>query len=117
MADVEKHPATPTAHAVSKNNDDSNGVITPSSDDDLERDGEKSGAYALDASAVDASKGFRLAKDGRTVLIPQPSDDPHDPLNWNWGRKHLIVFVISACAFLPDYGSATGGVVLLVQSK
>lgn len=83
---------------------------------DLEKNGERAG-YALDANAISDNSVYQLAKDGHTVLIPQPSDDPHDPLNWTWRKKHLIVFVISVCAFLPDYGSATGGVVLLTQSK
>lgn len=26
--------------------------------------------------------GPKLAADGKTVLVPQPSDDPRDPLNW-----------------------------------
>lgn len=34
---------------------------------------------------------LKLASDGRTVLIPQPSDDPKDPLNWSWAKKHLVL--------------------------
>jgi hypothetical protein len=60
--------------------------------------------------------GFKLAKDGKTRLIPQPSDDPKDPLNWSWSRKHLILFIVSWTAFLPDYSSATGAVTLLAQA-
>ena len=51
-----------------------------------------------------------------TILLPQPSNDPHDPLNWSWTRKHLILIIISMTAFLPDYGSATGAVTLLPQA-
>lgn len=39
-----------------------------------------------------------------------------DPLNWSWAKKHLILFIISATAFLPDYGSATGAVTLIPQA-
>lgn len=55
--------------------------------------------------------GLKLASDGHTILIPQPSDDANDPL-----KKHVILFIISATAFLPDYGSATGAVTLLPQA-
>ena len=59
---------------------------------------------------------YQLANDGKTVLIPQPSSDPNDSLNWSWQKKHTILFVIAATAFLPDYGSATGAVTLIPQS-
>lgn len=58
----------------------------------------------------------KTAKDGHTVLIPQPSDSPSDSLNWTWTRKHLILIIISLASFLPDYGSATGAVTLLPQA-
>ncbi|KAF4448535.1 hypothetical protein F53441_8064 [Fusarium austroafricanum] len=60
---------------------------------------------------------LKTAKDGHTVLIPQPSDDPFDPLNWSPVKKHVILFIISFAAFLPDYGSATGAVTLIPQAK
>ncbi|RDL33009.1 Uncharacterized protein BP5553_08448 [Venustampulla echinocandica] len=59
---------------------------------------------------------LKTAKDGHTVLIPQPSDDPRDPLNWSPVKKHVILFIISFAAFLPDYGSATGAVMLIPQA-
>jgi hypothetical protein len=74
--------------------------------------------YIIDITADDAIKtsALKLAKDGRTVLIPQPSDDKNDPLNWSWARKHLILFVVAFVSFLPDYGSATGAVTLIPQA-
>ncbi|KAK3386844.1 major facilitator superfamily domain-containing protein [Podospora didyma] len=73
--------------------------------------------YIIDVdSASNDVAGLKLAKDGHTRLIPQPSDDPNDPLNWTRARKHLILFVISFASFLPDYGSATGAVTLLPQA-
>lgn len=59
---------------------------------------------------------LKLAADGHTILIPQASDDPNDPLNWSVIRKHVILFIIAFSAFLPDYGSATGAVTLLPQA-
>ncbi|KAL2211398.1 MFS general substrate transporter [Sarocladium strictum] len=59
---------------------------------------------------------LKTAKDGHTVLIPQPSDDPRDPLNWSPFKKHVILLIISFAAFLPDYGSAVGAVTLIPQA-
>lgn len=46
---------------------------------------------------------------GRTVLVPQPSDDPRDPLNWSWLKKHVVLFTLLPGCFLTDgiltYGS------------
>ena len=87
---------------------------------DLDQLGEKEG-YVLDAEkfqAEHADQGqLKLAEDKKTILIPQPSDDPEDTLNWSQAKKHLVLFIISACAFLPDYGSATGAVTLLPQAE
>jgi hypothetical protein len=33
----------------------------------------------------------KLAKDGKTVLIPQPSNDPDDVLNWTTGKKYRVL--------------------------
>jgi len=43
----------------------------------------------------------------RTVLIPQPSADSNDTLNWSWTTKRIVLFIVAATAFLADYGSAT----------
>ncbi len=69
--------------------------------------------YIVDTESGD---GVKLAKDGHTRLIPQPSDDPRDPLNWSWSKKHLMLIIVSLTAFLPDYGSATGAVTLIPQA-
>ncbi|KAL8740152.1 MAG: hypothetical protein Q9190_007115 [Brigantiaea leucoxantha] len=92
---------------------------------DLERIGERQG-YVVDTQylstagkdvGVVGSGQYKLAKDNHTILIPQPSDDPNDPLNWSTVRKHIALFVISFTAFLPDYGSATGAVTLIPQAE
>ena len=71
--------------------------------------------YITDTN-VEGRGNLRLAKDDHTVLIPQPSDDPNDPLNWSDYKKHVVLFVISFAAFLPDYGSAVGAVTLMPQA-
>lgn len=71
--------------------------------------------YVIDDA--DQSHGeLKRAPDGHTILIPQPSDDPDDPLNWSWFMKHLMLFIVSLTALLPDYGSATGAVTLIPQA-
>ncbi|KAL8998443.1 MAG: hypothetical protein Q9169_002480 [Polycauliona sp. 2 TL-2023] len=71
--------------------------------------------YILDVNQIGPDLSTKTASDGQTVLIPQPSDDPNDPLNWNQARKHVVLAVIIACTFLPDYGSATGAITLIPQ--
>lgn len=40
--------------------------------------------------------------------MPQPSDDPNDPLNWSWAKKHIILFIVALAAFGGDFGSGAG---------
>ncbi len=80
---------------------------------DLDELGQKEG-YILDSSH--AQGGLKTTADGRTILIPQPSDDVNDPLNWSQFKKNVVLVVISAMALVPDYGSATGAVALLPQA-
>lgn len=71
--------------------------------------------YALNADLYDAAD-LKLAEDGKTVLIPQPSDDPDDPLNWPNKKKLAILFTMSTIAFLPEFGSAVGIPAIVPQS-
>lgn len=45
------------------------------------------------------------ADEGEIVLIPTPSDDPNDPLNWTFRRKMLQMF----CIILYCYGGSVPG--------
>jgi hypothetical protein len=117
MADEEK--ASRQFEDISVNGEKINDADSDGRDIDLEAWGEEHG-YVLDVEVLKTItpnwKNYRLADDGKTVLIPQPSSDPNDTLTWSWKKKHLILFVIAATAFLPDYGSATGAVTLIPQS-
>ena len=106
-------PASPSSRE-SSNHEKPAGQRISTTEVDLEVVAEKEG-YVLDTSLVE-NQELKTTKDGRTVLIPQPSNSPLDPLNWSSFKKHLILFVVSATAFLPDYGSATGAVTLLPQA-
>lgn len=63
------------------------------------------------------AQGLKTTPDGNTILVPQPSDSPEDPLNWNSIRKHVVLAIVVACSFLPDYGSVTGAVTLELQGE
>lgn len=39
-----------------------------------------------------------LKAHGGIILVPQPSDDPNDPLNWPLWRRDLITFILSISA-------------------
>ena len=88
---------------------------------DLDHIGETQG-YVLDEAilrrqlGLSADAKLKTAKDGKTLLIPQPSDDPRDPLNWPAWRKHVTLLVICMAGAMGDYGSATGAITLLPQA-
>lgn len=63
----------------------------------------------------DTDGQLKHSRDGN-ILIPQPSDDPDDPLNWSSVKKHVMLLIVSFTALLPDYGSATGAVTLIPQA-
>ncbi|KAM0790327.1 hypothetical protein ACM66B_003212 [Microbotryomycetes sp. NB124-2] len=74
--------------------------------------------------------GVEFIKAGETVLVPQPSNDPKDPLNWSWPYKAgalssaiLLAFVqgfgpLSLSSQVPfyvkDFGTTTDGVINLI---
>ncbi|KAL9115509.1 MAG: hypothetical protein Q9227_000830 [Pyrenula ochraceoflavens] len=41
-------------------------------------------------------------KTGRIVLVPQPSDDPNDPLNWALWKRDLILLVLCFSAVISS---------------
>lgn len=74
-------------------------------------------AHVLDINQLGAEGlDLQTTYDGKTILIPQPSSDPNDPLNWTPLKKHVALLVISVVAFLPDFGSSMGAVTLLPQA-
>ncbi|KAI4097713.1 MAG: hypothetical protein LQ339_006692 [Xanthoria mediterranea] len=73
------------------------------------------GAHVLDAARLHG-QDIKTTPDGKTVLIPQPSIDPNDPLNWTDSQKQIMLFVISVVAFMPDFGSSMAIITLLPQA-
>ncbi|KAI9840564.1 MAG: hypothetical protein M1837_001544 [Sclerophora amabilis] len=76
-------------------------------------------AVFLDVGAAKLDDGdvgsLKLARDGHTVLVPRPSSDPQDPLNWSWHKKHAILLVVAYSAFMADFSSAAGVPTIVVQ--
>ncbi|KAI0877420.1 major facilitator superfamily domain-containing protein [Hypoxylon argillaceum] len=105
VEDIEKTPVVGSAPA--KDND---------SQEDKIHEFKESVGYEVDVDSVERADAVKLAGDGRTRLIPQPSEDPADPLNWSQRKKNLILFIVAFAALLPDYGSATGAVTLIPQA-
>ncbi len=48
------------------------------------------------------SESLKITEDG-IVLVPQPSDDPRDPLNWSWYKKHSVFLALLPGCFLTDW--------------
>jgi hypothetical protein len=47
----------------------------------------------LQASGLKKATG----KNSELVLVPQPSTDPNDPLNWPLWQRDLILFIYAFC--------------------
>lgn len=38
-----------------------------------------------------------------SVLSPQPSTSPDDPLNWSWAKKHAVLVALLPGCMLSDW--------------
>lgn len=62
----------------------------------------------IDFNAVPGTShlvNLNASKEDEIVLIPTPSDDPNDPLNWSYRRKMMQMF----CIILYCYGGSVPG--------
>lgn len=88
---------------------------------DLERLGGEH-AHALDEAVVKRELGLpsdailKKADDG-TVLIPQPTDDPRDPLYWSQTKKKIIMVMLAIAAFTCDFSAAIGSPAIIPQAQ
>ena len=83
---------------------------------DIETTEKNDGLYFVKEQGPGAAGGLKLAKDGRTVLIPQPSDDDEDPLNWSWLKKHKALFALLLPSLLTDWGMTWGTTLFEAQA-
>mgnify|MGYP001569924542 CR=1 FL=1 len=70
----------------------------------------------LFASATRLLRGLTRPLPPQTILLPQPSDDPRDPLNWSEWRKTCILLILAAAAFGGDFQSGAGTPLLEPQA-
>jgi hypothetical protein len=59
---------------------------------------------------------LKTTSDGAIVLIPQPSDDPNDPLNWSSMKKHLVFLSLLPGCFLTDWVITWGSTLFEAQA-
>jgi len=51
-----------------------------------------------------------------TSLIPQPTDDINDPLNWSSSKKHSVLLALASASLLSDFGMTWGTTLFENQS-
>lgn len=68
------------------------------------------------AGDIELPSHLRTSVDGETILIPQPSDHPDDPLNWSWRKKHSVLFALAVPALLTDWGMTWGSPLFPAQA-
>lgn len=54
---------------------------------------------------------------GGIILVPQPSDDPRDPLNWSQTKKYLTLLVVSLASFAGGLQALANSAGLFPQAK
>lgn len=97
----------------------------PVTQDKPKTTGEESGAYIVtkgisaegNESGGDPGHDLETTKDGKTVLIPQPSKDPEDPLNWSWSKKHAVFLALIPGCLLTDWVITWGATLFEQQAK
>jgi hypothetical protein len=116
-------PERSLAPSVSSGEPNSNekGAAKTTAAIDLDRVAEQEG-YVLDEARLREKFGLapdvplKKSKKG-DVLIPQPTDDPEDPLNWSRWKKAAILLFIGVSAATSDYSAATGASALIPQAE
>ncbi|KAF7502229.1 hypothetical protein GJ744_006427 [Endocarpon pusillum] len=67
-------------------------------------------AYVLEDESrrlAQSEEGLHLKKDGTgtIILVPQPSDDPNDPLNWPLWKRDMILGILSLASVIATTAS------------
>ncbi|KAF5364808.1 hypothetical protein D9758_009310 [Tetrapyrgos nigripes] len=60
---------------------------------------------------------LKLSRDGTKILWPQPTDSPHDPLNWSDRKKAMHLLIITLAAIVPDFDSGIGIAAIFALAK
>lgn len=69
-------------------------------------------------SALGANGGTvrNIEENGDIILIPTPSDDPNDPLNWSRGFKWYMTCVVCMAVFMSNMTAAGPSIAILQTS-
>lgn len=63
------------------------------------------GTEILPGTEVMADVGsHHFVKGSKHVLVPQPSSDPHDPLNWSTKWKSMCIIASTMVSFTQGFG-------------
>ena len=65
----------------------------------LTKDEKTGNERRIDLSRLKHAKG----KHSHIILVPQPSYDPNDPLNWPVWKKHLVCYSDFCCCLLAIF--------------
>ncbi|KAL2826890.1 major facilitator superfamily domain-containing protein [Aspergillus cavernicola] len=71
------------------------------------RDAVPPGTVSLSIHSHQILHGSTTRHEGELILIPQPSSDPCDPLNWPTWRKAVVLVCMSVYAFIGNFTSAS----------
>ncbi|KAK6199526.1 MFS general substrate transporter [Scheffersomyces amazonensis] len=63
---------------------------------------------------IEGTLDVKHEEDDNIVLIPQPTDDPEDPLNWSKWRKRKVALCLLLAVFVGDILTTSLSAVLLV---
>lgn len=112
---VENSAAVDTEKSVKSTfSEDKPSTPTTPENVDIEQAANIDGLYLV--TKENSNTNLKLASDGTTVLIPQPSDDPEDPLNWSWFRKHKAFAALLLPSLLVDWGMTWGTTMFEAQA-
>ena len=63
------------------------------------------------------SHRYKSKQNSDIVLVPQPADDPNDPLNWPAWKKNMALIAALFSVFLPAWvvGGVGSGLLLVIE--
>jgi len=65
-------------------------------------EGEQRREIERNAGNIIGRSGLKYDKTGTILLVPQPSDDPNDPLNWSLRRRDTILLLLSSISVIAS---------------
>jgi hypothetical protein len=60
---------------------------------------------SVEKGSIEVEASLKLDHHG-LPLVPQPSDDPNDPLNWSYLKKYFILIIVTALSFFSIFSFA-----------